>query len=91
MKARKWLSNLENVIKQVPLEDQATVFELSDDNCKTVKTLYIGISWDSKEDIFKICASARNITVLMKRSILITIASIFNPLGLLANLFLWER
>ena len=49
MRARKWLSNSQTVLENIPDEDRATQLTLSDGSLPSVKAL--GILWKAEEDI----------------------------------------
>ena len=50
MHARKWLSNSNFVMKNIPIEDRAQEVDLDKSDLPSTKTL--GMLWDAKEDIF---------------------------------------
>ena len=83
MQARKWISNSPAVIASTPKEERATELSISDSPTSAVKTL--GLSWHSSDDLLTIsspgCASE---VLLTKRNVLKTIATVFDPLGLIS-------
>ncbi|KAK3736479.1 hypothetical protein QZH41_005829 [Actinostola sp. cb2023] len=84
MHARKWISNSEKVLEEIPVEDRASEIDLTTGDLPSVKTL--GVLWKAKEDVFtyKSQQLAENNEVLTKRSFLKKIATLFDPLGLLS-------
>ena len=50
--ARKWLSNLEELLKETPAEDRAGKVDLDDEELPCVKTLRI--LWVEKENMFRV-------------------------------------
>ena len=83
MHARKWVSNSEEVISKIPEEDRATEINLNNEQMPIVKTL--GITWKSAEDAFTFTTLDREFPQIhTKRSFLSSIASLFDPMGMLA-------
>jgi len=79
---RKWASNSEELLKGLPESSISnTILELDKD--RTAKTL--GIKWNPSKDVlqYTICMQASETSASTKRSILSSIAHIFDPLGLL--------
>ncbi|XP_068760347.1 uncharacterized protein [Montipora capricornis] len=83
MHARKWLSNVPEVLQCIPTSDCATEVDLDSAELPTVKTL--GVLWWPMDDVFKfqvnLPGKSHNQT---KRSFLKKIATLFDPLGLLS-------
>ena len=83
MYARKWLSNEPEVLRNVPSSDCATEVDLDRGELPPVKTL--GVLWCPEEDVFTFQvnqpAEKHDLT---KRSFLKSIATLFDPLGLLS-------
>ena len=83
MHARKWLSNSNFVMKNIPTEDRAQKVDLDKSDLPSTKTL--GMLWNAKEDIFTYRYNANmDYNKLAKRIFLKKIASLFDPLGFLA-------
>lgn len=84
LKLRKWTSNCEALLENVPENDRETKLPLlmTWDN-PSIKTL--GVYWHPKQDVFhfKICLQPPSET-LSKRSILSDIAKVYDPNGWLA-------
>ena len=83
MSAKKWISNSKKVLEEVPLQDRITEIDLGDHDLPDVKTL--GLLWEAEEDVFTFrysVASRQN--GCTKRSLLSSIALLFDPLGMLA-------
>ena len=81
MKARKWLSNEKEVLKGIPQEDRAKEFEINE-GIPTVKTL--GIKWQADVDVLTFNPGDTEIARMTKRGFLSKLASVFDPLGLIA-------
>ena len=82
MHARKWLSNSETVLQNIPIEDRANTVDLSKEVLPTVKTL--GVMWIAKDDMFTFKGEAPDETYqFTKRNFLKKIATLFDPLGFL--------
>ena len=83
MYARKWLSNEPEVLRNVPSSDCATEVDLDRGELPPVKTL--GVLWCPEEDVFKFQVNQPSKKHdLTKRSFLKSIATLFDPLGLLS-------
>lgn len=77
---RKWCSNSPKVTHNSPVgKDEHQVIDLNKQD--TIKTL--GLVWNPKQDFFQYMVKD-DIRKITKRSILSSISSIFDPLGLLA-------
>ena len=83
MHARKWISNSKEVLQAIPEEDRATEINLEDGPLPSVKTL--GVTWKAEEDVFTFTSNAPITTSKhTKRSFLSSIASLFDPIGMIA-------
>ncbi|MEW8119969.1 MAG: A17 family peptidase, partial [Candidatus Thiodiazotropha sp.] len=83
MHARKWLSNSLRVIAQIPTQDRKAEVDLDHNELPSAKTL--GVWWLAQEDVFTFKENAPDgNTVFTKRKFLKKIATLFDPLGLLA-------
>ena len=83
MHARKWLSNSPDVLKQVPQEDRVQQLDLDAPDLPSIKTL--GMWWDAESDSFSFRFNQpASEAIVTKRFFLRKLASIFDPLGLLA-------
>ena len=79
---RKWLSNEAQVMQSIPEEHRVTGLEIPDGNLLTQKTL--GVLWKPQEDEFTFQVKKPKPTeVPTKRSVLSSIATLFDPLQLL--------
>ena len=78
MHARKWVSNSEKVLEEIPIKDRASEIDLATEDLPSVKTL--GILWKAKEDVFTYRSQLQvdNNQVLTKRSLLKKIATLFD-------------
>lgn len=83
MHTRKWLSNSEAVMAQIPVEDRAYEVEIEGDHLCGTKTL--GVLWLVTSDVFTFrFKPIEQVFVFTKRNVLKKIASLFDPLGFLA-------
>ncbi|XP_078360400.1 uncharacterized protein LOC144644752 [Oculina patagonica] len=83
MHARKWLSNVPEVLQSIPASDCATEVDLDSGELPSVKTL--GVLWCPMEDVFKFQVNLpTKSNDHTKRSFLRKIATLFDPLGLLS-------
>ena len=83
MHARKWLSNSTEVLADIPPDDRSAQVSLDSGTLPSIKTL--GVLWVAENDTFSFCfVGLTQSTQLTKRLFLKKIATIFDPLGLLA-------
>ncbi|MCG7868682.1 MAG: hypothetical protein JAY74_20210, partial [Candidatus Thiodiazotropha taylori] len=83
MHARKWLSNSQEVIHEIPIKDRKSEVDLDTEQLPSAKTL--GVWWSANHDTFTFRENAPgNDMRYTKRNFLKKIASLFDPLGLLA-------
>ena len=83
MRARKWLSNSPNVIQQIPLRDRKCEVDLDTEHLPSAKTL--GVWWLADQDVFTFKENAPEDNMkYTKRNFLKKIATLFDPIGLLA-------
>ena len=83
MRTHKWLSNSEVVLSHIPLSDRVYEVDLDSDPLPSVKTL--GIMWRALEDVFTFVSNfADQECEWTKRIFLSKIATLFDPLGLMA-------
>lgn len=74
----KWSSNCRELLSDIPISHQEAPIEIDLNHSNNIKIL--GIVWDSQTDSFSYRVKTSQIT-FSKRSILSTIAKIFDPLG----------
>ena len=80
---RKWVSNLTEVLADVPEEDRASEVDLEKNELPVTKTL--GVSWTAREDQFLFHYSPPPEDFeYTKRSVLRKTATLFDPLGFLS-------
>ncbi|KMQ81981.1 hypothetical protein RF55_24585 [Lasius niger] len=87
---RKWISNSEELLKGFPESSISnTILELDKDG--TAKTL--GIKWNPSKNVlqYTICVQASETSACIKRSILSSIALIFDPLELLGPVIMTAK
>ena len=90
MHARKWLSNVPEVVQCIPQADCVTEVDPDSGELPVVKTL--GVLWCPKEDAFKYQVhQPRRDHSNTKRAFLKKIATLFDPLGLLAPYVIWAK
>jgi len=83
MVAHKWMSNSKNVMEHIPVVDRALKVDLTKDELPKIKTL--GVLWEAENDNFKFEINEVDTDKQMtKREYLRKIATMFDPLGLLA-------
>ena len=83
MHARKWLSNSPAVLEKIPEDDRAAEVDLEAESLPSVKTL--GVTWKAHEDAFTFSSKQKcGAQKVTKRSFLSSIATVFDPLGLLS-------
>ncbi|XP_008475864.2 uncharacterized protein LOC103512857 [Diaphorina citri] len=71
----KWGSNSQNILEDIPVEDQIGVWNHDSLNCKV-----LGIHWNGTTDNFEFRVNQKP-TQCTKRSILSSILTMFDPLG----------
>lgn len=87
---KKWSSNSSEVLLAVKLEDRATN-DVSFDDSEVGIVEVLGLQWQSNQDImfgFHVQPSSKAVT---KRSVLSTIAQIFDPLGFIAPVIFYAK
>ena len=83
MHARKWLSNCPEVLKEIPKTDRKSEVDLDKDQLPSAKTL--GIWWLADKDVFSFRENVPDTEMsYTKRNFLKKIATLFDPIGLLA-------
>ena len=82
MSPRKWLSNSEKVLQNIPKEERAASVDLDNSELPYSKTL--GIGWMAQEDTFTFSYQLPENRQFCKRTFLSLMAAIFDPLGFLA-------
>jgi len=86
---KKWSSNLPTVLSAVPLEDRVSdVIHFDDKEGGVTKVL--GLQWNPSMDVFgfNVCPSPHTPT---KRTVLSTIARIYDPIGFLAPVIFYAK
>ena len=83
MHARKWLSNSIEVLKEIPIADRKSEVDLDDEQLPSAKTL--GVWWIAEQDMFTFEGNTPEEGMkYTKRNFLKRIATLFDPIGLLA-------
>ena len=77
MHARKWLSNAHRIIQEIPQRDRKAEVDLDTEHLPSAKTL--GVWWLADEE-----NAPDNNMKYTKRNFLKKIATLFDPIGLLA-------
>lgn len=81
--ARTWLSNSRVMLQSIQEEDRTSEVYLDEGNLPSVKTL--GVLWQADNDIFTFNANPPDVNFkFTKRNFLSKIATLFDPLGLIA-------
>ena len=83
----KWISNSRKVLDSVPLPERAKGvknLDLSKDHLPVERAL--GVGWDTETDkfVFKVSPKVKLSSVLTRRGLLSTLASLYDPLGFVA-------
>ena len=82
-KLRKWASNDDEVLRDIPKEDRLSSFEIDSQETSSTKTL--GVSWNAKTDVFTFQVKQPDPNEApTKRNVLSTIASLYDPLQFLS-------
>ncbi len=82
-KLRKWASNDDEVLQDIPKKDRPSSFEI--DNQETSSTKTLGVSWNAKTDVFTFQVKQPDPNEApTKRNVLSTIASLYDPLQFLS-------
>ena len=82
MKVCKWMSNSEEVLAEIPIENRSKNLEIEDEGSCATKTL--GITWNSKTDVFEFHVKLFSEVKITKRNLLSWVARIFDPLGMIS-------
>ena len=83
---RKWLSNNEQVIKAIPDSERARLVNNYSSDVSSHERI-LGVNWDTKEDQFTFFINLPH-KPFTKRSVLSTIASLYDPLGFVSQVVL---
>ena len=87
---RKWVSNLTEVLADVPEEDRASEVDLEKNELPVTKTL--GVSWTAREDQFLFHYSPPPEDFeYTKRNVLRKTATLFDPLGFFSPFVIREK
>lgn len=86
MELRKWASNDHRILDGIPPEHQSNSQSLSLHNQDTIKIL--GMCWIPNNDCFKLQLKFKLPTEITKRSILSTIARLYDPLGYISPIII---
>ncbi|CAI6360609.1 unnamed protein product [Macrosiphum euphorbiae] len=86
---KKWSSNCKELLSKVPNEDQANslCFDPKDDAGVRI----LGLHWNPAADTFTYHTSSIISNIHTKRSVLSTIAKLYDPLGALAPIIFWAK
>jgi hypothetical protein len=79
---KKWVSNNSEILSSIPLKDRIDTSCILIDESSAIHTL--GLAWDPSTDQFKFTLNLDKPKVVSKRSILSTIAKLFDPLGFIS-------
>ncbi|XP_037930661.1 uncharacterized protein LOC119665511 [Teleopsis dalmanni] len=80
-KLSKWCANHPSLLQNIAKEDQEVDLDFQSDDATSIKTL--GLTWQPKEDQFRIKLKLDPLKIITKRTITSNLAKIFDPLGLL--------
>ena len=77
---RKWISNIPEVLEDIPESDRASEIDLQKNELPTTKTL--GVLWSAKDDTFYfVYTSPSSEFKFTKRNVLKKTVTVFDPLG----------
>ncbi|XP_037930081.1 uncharacterized protein LOC119664701, partial [Teleopsis dalmanni] len=76
-KLRKWMSNNQSILENVPIEVSNKILNIKEDD--SIKTL--GLKWNPREDEFQFSINILTNDRITKRMVLSVNAKIFDPLG----------
>ena len=79
---RKWISNYPSILKDIPTEHQTNLTSLEFKDSTVFNAL--GLCWQPAIDAFQFTLKLPSTKHITKRSILSTISTLFDPLGLLS-------
>lgn len=85
---KKWASNCSTILQHIPKEDLAMDSSFEPNDGQAVKVL--GLYWNANEDSFGYRSSITE-TQLTKRSILSTVARLYDPIGALSPTIFWAK
>lgn len=83
---QKWTSNQPSILLDIPSDKRISPELINFDDPLIVHAL--GLCWQPHKDVFQFKLSLSNAKVVTKRSILSTIAKIFDPLGFLSPIII---
>ncbi|KAH8329704.1 hypothetical protein KR059_002239 [Drosophila kikkawai] len=89
MELRKWSSNEESLLQWIPPEHQCSRTPLNWDTADPIKAL--GMYWLPNKDCFKFQVNFEIPPSFTKRTILSSIARLFDPLGLIAPVIISDK
>ncbi|XP_036146761.1 uncharacterized protein LOC118646920 [Monomorium pharaonis] len=86
---RKWMSNHTSVINSIPSEHRIDFSTIEFEDATMIHVL--GLCWNPVKDNFQFSATVTTPKIITKRTVLSTIAKIFDPLGLLAPIIITAK
>ncbi|XP_012543645.1 uncharacterized protein LOC105841073 [Monomorium pharaonis] len=86
---QKWISNHPAVLKAIPEDKQVSITPVNIDENFVIHTL--GLSWQPVEDTFQFSLKPPDTSSVTKRTILSTIARLFDPLGFLSPVIITAK
>lgn len=93
MPLRKWCANDSEILHDVSDSDREPLIKIDDDHqlidLQVVKTL--GLFWESNLDTFQLSVSPCNSSRVTKRIVILEIAKIFDPMGLVCPIVVYGK
>ncbi|XP_071581890.1 uncharacterized protein [Temnothorax nylanderi] len=83
---RKWISNNSDILKFIPLDHRIDVHSIQIDDSTLVHAL--GLCWQPSTDQFHFTLNLTTPSIITKRTVLSTVAKLFDPLGLLSPIII---
>ncbi len=91
-KLTKWISNSKEVLEAIPKENHGKSLKTIDLETEHLpRNKALGVVWDLETDSFQVKTQNKKQNVLTRRGVLSTMASVFDPLGIVAPFILTAK